>query len=128
MAKRKNRHLEIIKQVLPELTAQGYKVTQFHHHRRMPKSLKGAPDLYVMWRGRSWWIEIKPRYQNYMRDQMSDVQWQWFHDRRDDFSEHIQYAIVEDAEELLTAIQMGLEPIKISDYHWDRYETWRKGR
>lgn len=132
---RQNRHLKIIKTALPELEANGYKVTQFHHHSRMPKSLKGVPDLYLMHTDLSIWIEIKPRYANYMRDQMSDVQWQWFHDRRDLWSPSHQYAIVEDKDELLyVALEKGDDYEWISnayyipEYHWGRYEAWRRGR
>ena len=127
MAKRKNRHLIILKEVVPKLEMNGWKVTQFHHFRKMPKSLVGIPDLFIMRRGVGIWMEIKPRYANYMRDQMSDVQWQWFHDRVEDWGEFLRYAIVEDSATIL-GLAITFTDWWMPEYHWDRYETWRKGR
>ena len=135
MAKRKNRHLEILKEVLPRLEQKGFEATVFHHHRRMPKSLAGVPDLYLMHAGISWWIAIKPRYANYMRDQMSDVQWQWYHDRRPHLGTHLRYAIVDGANQLLDfvldtnrGVHSPYDCQWAEDYHWNRYHEWRKGR
>jgi len=133
---RENRHLAIIRKCLPKLEGAGYSVTQFHHHSRMPKSLKGVPDLYIMQYELSYWIEIKPKYANYMRDQMSTVQWEWFHERKEKFSPQLRYAIVTDEEELLQVALIGwdsspnwIEPcFYMPEYHWGRYEQWRRGR
>ncbi|MHC4370908.1 MAG: hypothetical protein ACYSW8_25135 [Planctomycetota bacterium] len=134
--RRKNRHGAILKQALPELEAEGFLATVFHHHSRMPKSLKGVPDLYLMHTDLTMWVEIKPLYANYMRDQMSDVQWQWFHDRRDIFSHNTQYAIVTDVDELLKVACLKPDDslawiedyIYVPEYHWGRYEIWRRAK
>ena len=128
--KRKDRHGVVLKAALPVLQANDFEVTQFHHYSRMPKSLKGVPDLYLMGEGKSWWIEIKPKYANYMRDQMSTHQWQWLHARYQMFSDTIRYAIVENSEELLNAVLHGeySQVVWMTDYHWDRYNKWRRGR
>jgi hypothetical protein len=94
----------------------------------MPKTLKGVPDLYIMHRSTSWWIEIKPRYANYMRDQMSTHQWQWFHDRYRYWNNSVRYAIVEDDKQLLDWVtgEYHGDPVWIEAYHWDRYDKWRR--
>ena len=74
MPKRKDYHKQIIGDA--SLEGLGAVVTQFHTAQKMPQKLRGVPDLFIMYHGVSFWIEIKPRYANYMRDQMSDRQWQ----------------------------------------------------
>jgi hypothetical protein len=131
-----NRHKKILDVALPVLEENGYKATVFHHHTRMPKSLKGVPDLYLMHTDLSMWIEIKPLYDNYMRDQVSSIQWQWFHDRIDLWNPHHQYAIVGDKDELLfVALEYQPDIYEWSDnayyipeYHRGRYEAWKQGR
>lgn len=127
---RVNRHGQILKNCLPFLEHEGYQISQFHQDTRMPRSLKGLPDVYIMFGGVSWWIEVKPLYANYMRDQMSDVQWKWFHERQHEWCDSIRYAIVVDEHELLDFVLHGdhTEPYRINDYHYGRYSEWRKGR
>ena len=120
-----NHHKKILDAALPELHKQGYKTTVFHTGRYMPKHLAGTPDLFVMWKGRVWWVEIKPQYENSMRDTMSDVQWEWFEDRRKDFVENLRYGIVESAEDLLDFVLMFSGNIYMDDWHADRYQRWR---
>ena len=133
--KRKDRHGVVLKAALPVLRDKGFEATQFHHYSRMPKSLKGVPDLYLLKAAVSWWIEIKPLYANYMRDQMSTHQWQWFHERRPHLGAGIRYAIVENAREILDfvldesrGIHTPYDCISIPEYHLARYEQWRRGR
>lgn len=128
MGKRKNHHKIIITSA--DLTSQNFKVTQFHTSQKMPRTLKGVPDLHVLFGGISWWIEIKPRYANYMRDQMSDKQWQWFHERRIHFNQNNRYAIVTNAEELKSVVLdwEDHDEVYMEDYYWDRYNKWRRGR
>jgi hypothetical protein len=135
-SKRKNRHGKILKAAIPVLEENGYLTTVFHHHARMPKSLKGVPDLYLMHQDLTIWVEIKPLYANYMRDQMSTYQWQWFHERRHLWTQNNQYAIVTDEDELLF-VALEYQPDNywwidnayyMPEYHWGRYENWRKGQ
>ena len=112
------------------LRAKGYQTTIFSSRQRMPGALSGLPDLYLMKDGVSYWVEVKLRYANYMRDQMHDAQWAFYHARRNDFGEHLRYAIVESGEELIEWVT-DLSYIvykSIPEYHWERYETWRRGR
>lgn len=129
MAKRIDHHKKIIADALKQFPIAN-KVTQFHTAQKMPRKLRGVPDLHVLREGMSWWIEIKPRYANYMRDQMSDLQFEWFHVRRDQFGEYNRYAIVEHAQELVMVVTQfaGFEVVHMGDYHQGRYETWRRGR
>ena len=128
MGKRKDHHKRIIQEALPALS--GMKITQFHTAQKMPRVLRGVPDLHILFADISFWIEIKPRYENYMRDQMSDAQFNWFHTRVNDFGEFNRYAIVEDADTLLDFVLEGdfEEPYRLSEYHQGRYEQWRRGR
>jgi hypothetical protein len=131
MGKRKDHHKQII-----EATnfVQDMLVTQFHTAQKMPRSLRGVPDLNCQREGFNFWIEIKPRYANYRRDQMSDLQWQWFHDRYTQFAFnfHNRYAIVTDEVELdwfLYKNLSGVDPfVWMPEYHWARYDKWRMGR
>lgn len=135
MGKRKDHHKQVIQASVPYLEKLGYKVTQFHTAQKMPRPIRGVPDLYIMYNGVSWWVEIKPRYANYMRDQMSTLQWQWYHERREDFGYFLRYTIVEDEDELLNfVLNSGSLPdpdwfsVGIPEYHLGRYEQWRRGR
>ena len=101
MAKRKDHHKRVIAESVPYLEGLTYQVTQFHTAQKMPRKLRGVPDLHILYAGVSWWIEIKPRYANYMRDQTSDLQFTWFHNRVADFGEYNRYAIVEDEDDNL---------------------------
>lgn len=127
MASRKDRHREIIKQISmhPDM-----KVIQFHTAQKMPRGLRGTPDLNIQFRGVNFWIEIKPRYANYMRDQMSDVQWEWFHERytADAFGDSNRYAICCDAQEIENVIRFHVPDVHMPKYFWDRYEKWRRAR
>ncbi len=107
------------------LRAKGYQATVFSSRQRMPGALSGLPDLYLMKGNVSFWVEIKRRYANYQRDQISPAQWAWFHERREDFGRNLRYGIVENAEELLEWVQ-GRRNRHISAYHWGRYEAWRR--
>ena len=113
-----------IQDAVVQLRAMGYQTTVFSTRERMPIALKGLPDLYLMKDGRSCWVEVKLRHANYMRDQMRDAQWYWYHNRRDDFSLWLRYAIVESAEELLEWVKHGSN-VFIPEYHYKRYEEWR---
>lgn len=136
MGKRKNHHKKIIDNAVPALEADGYHVTVFHTHQKMPRQLRGVPDLYICKGGISWWVEIKPRYANYMRDQMSDAQWRWYHTRREDFGWSLRYAILENEYDLLDFIRptekqgdsSDMHIVVIDTYHRSRYENWRRGR
>ena len=130
MGKRKDHHKQIIQEALPHLEVNGHEVTQFHTAQKMPRKLRGVPDLHILYAGVSWWIEIKPRYANYMRDQMSDLQFTWFHNRVADFGEYNRYAIVEDEDELLAFVLHGnfQDTIRLGEYHQGRYDQWRRGR
>jgi hypothetical protein len=133
MGKRKDHHKQIIQEASlgfpPDM-----KVIQFHTAQKMPRPLRGVPDLNLQREGNNWWIEIKPRYANYMRDQMSDLQWTWFHERytlETVFGIHNRYAIVTDAQELINVLDFNilLDPfVWMPDYHWGRYDKWRRGR
>ena len=116
----------IIQEALSELRPLGYKATVFQTWARMPSALKGLPDLYLMKDGVSYWIEVKARHANYMRDQMHDAQWQWFHDRKKDFNFFLRYAIVADADELVEWVEAEtvMEGPHMSIYHYARYEKW----
>ena len=91
------------------------------------------PDLYLMKDGVGYWVEVKLRHANYRRDKMSEAQWYWYHNRRMDFGRYLRYGIVESAEELLEWAQRPWEftsdnRVHIPDYHYKRYEEWRRGR
>jgi hypothetical protein len=125
---RKDRHIEIIKAACFE-SMSGLQVVQFHTAQKMPKVLRGVPDLYLQRHGISWWIEIKPRYANYMRDQMSDLQWTWFHDRyvSDAFGPRVRYGIAQDADEIHKILGLATQDfVYMENYHWNRYDNWRK--
>ena len=107
------------------LRAKGYHVTVFSTKQKMPHALKGLPDLYLMKDGAGYWVEVKLRHANYMRDQMSDVQWQWYHDRRDDFGPNLRYTIAETGGELLEWLETNVS-VRIPDYHWKRYIEWKE--
>jgi hypothetical protein len=126
-----------IKKIALELRVHGWSVTVFSGRNRMPAALKGLPDLYMCKNGVSVWVEVKLRHANYMRDQMHDAQWQWYHDRRDDFGPNLRYAIIENVDELLAWLtvldirrhtERHTEPTYIPEYHWERYNQWRRGR
>jgi hypothetical protein len=131
MGKRKDHHKQIISEVdfVPDML-----VTQFHTAQKMPRTLRGVPDLNLQREGFNFWVEIKPKYANYMRDQMSNLQWQWFHERYTKFAFdfHNRYAIVTDSVELDWFIYKNLSDVDpfvwMPDYHWSRYEAWRRGR
>ena len=119
------------------LRAKGYQVTVFSSRQRMPGALSGLPDLYLMKGGVSYWVEVKLRHANYMRDQMSDAQWTWYHNRRNDFSHFLRYAVVESAKELIDWVDawgavegsIVVQHVQyIPEYHYQRYEAWRRGR
>lgn len=130
MGKRKDHHKQII-----EATnfVQDMLVTQFHTAQKMPSALRGVPDLNIQREGFNFWIEIKPLYANYMRDQMSTKQWQWFHERytKHAFGYYNRYAIVTDEIELndflYNRLKDGLN-VWMPKYHWDRYDRWRRAR
>lgn len=130
MGKRKDHHKQVIAEAIIPAT---YQVIQFHTAQKMPRTLKGVPDLNIQREGINWWIEIKPRYANYMRDQMSDLQWKWFHDRytSETFGITNRYAIVTDAQELnerlVDSLALG-DFVWMPEYHWDRYDKWRRGQ
>ena len=135
MSKRKDHHKRIIQASIPYLEKLDYVVTEFHTAQKMPRVLRGVPDLNIVFSGITWWVEIKPRYANYMRDQMSDLQWSWFHERRPHVGFHLRYAIVEDEDELLDWIfdkdvgkHSPYDCIRLGEYHLGRYEQWRRGR
>ncbi len=109
------------------LRAKGYQTTIFSTRERMPGALSGLPDLYLMKKNVSFWVEIKLRYANYQRDQMRDAQWLFYHVRRNDFGPNLRYAIVENAEEVVEWVQSRRDK-HISAYHWIRYEAWRRSR
>ena len=128
MGKRKDHHKRIIRMIVemyPPL-----KITQFHTAQKMPRVLRGVPDLHILFGGLSFWVEIKPRYANYMRDQMSDLQWTWLHERYIQFGDKNRYMIVEDEQEFADVFNdWANNPfVYMSDYHQGRYETWRRGR
>ena len=129
MGKRKDHHKQIIQEAF-EILPDRVKVTKFHTAQKMPRVLRGVPDLYLMYKSGTFWIEIKPRYANYMRDQMSDLQWTWLHERYYEFTELTRYAIVENAEELVSVVlNAGSYPIvHLGEYHEGRYMNWRRGR
>jgi hypothetical protein len=130
MGKRKDRHSQIIKAAQLE-TMLDLHVTQFHTAQKMPRPLRGVPDLYLVRKGISWWIEIKPRYANYVRDQMSDDQWTWFHMRyfTESFGEKVRYGIATDADEINKILTLPRQDfVYLPDYHWGRYDKWRMGR
>ena len=125
----------IIQEALGKLRPLGYEATVFQTKARMPAALKGLPDLYLMKAGVGYWIEVKARHANYMRDQVSDAQWQWFHDRRPHFGASLRYAIVEDADGLVDFVldedrgkHHPYDCTSIPEYHVDRYIQWRRGR
>lgn len=132
MTKRKDHHSRIIAECRLVWDIAGYKIIEFHTAQKMPRPLRGVPDLNLQRFGFNWWIEVKPRYANYMRDQMSDLQWMFFHQRYGtDFDFHNRYAIVTDAQEAVTFVdKVGPEDpfVWMPDYHWDRYDKWRRGR
>jgi hypothetical protein len=123
---------EKTKDIADEFRKHGYLVTVFSSKQRLPSSFKGLPDLFLMKDGVGIFAEVKLSYANYMRDQMHDAQWQWYHDRRDHWGKYLRYAIIGSAEELLTYLSLNYndyqEPTFISEYHWGRYEQWRRGR
>lgn len=130
MPKRKDHHKRIIEAALKQLSDQ-FMVTQFHTAQKMPRKLRGVPDLHVLHKNVSWWIEIKPKYANYMRDQMSDLQWGWFHARHTvgAFGLHNKYTIVENESELVSALLRDWRwEVYLGEYHQGRYEDWRRGR
>lgn len=132
MGKRKDHHRDIIKASMTGLPI-GAKVIEFHTAQKMPRPLRGVPDLNIQWCNINFWIEIKPRYANYMRDQMSDIQWTWFHERftNDCFGFNNRYAIVTDHDELIDFFYGNILndiTVWMPEYHWDRYDRWRKGR
>ena len=128
MGKRKDHHKIIIQEALLQLPLM--KVTQFHTAQKMPRKLRGVPDLNLLFADITFWIEIKPRYANYMRDQMSDLQFQWIHERKDHMHLNTRYAIVEDAKELVDVVQQWVDypAVWMGEYHQGRYENWRRGR
>ena len=118
---------DTILEAVVRLRAKGYHATVFSTNVRLPYSLKGLPDLYLMKDGAGYWVEVKLRHANYMRDQMSDVQWQWYHNRRGDFGVYLRYAIVGDVEELLEWVNAkGVWDTHIPAYHYARYEQWKE--
>lgn len=126
---RKDRHLEIIKAACLD-SISGLKIVQFHTAQKMPRPLRGVPDLNLQRFNVNWWIEIKPRYANYMRDQMSDLQWTWFHERYIDevFGPNNRYGICQDADELHKILMLPREDyVYMENYHWNRYDKWRQG-
>ena len=128
MGKRKDHHKKIIQDAMFQLGSM--KVTQFHTAQKMPRTLKGVPDLNIMFADLTFWIEIKPRYANYTRDQMSDAQWTWLHERYVHFLRNTRYAIVENAKELIDVVLRweNYEAVNLGVYHQGRYEAWRRGR
>lgn len=125
---RRDRHREIIDACVFE-TIKGLQIVQFHTAQKMPRPLRGVPDLNLQRYGINWWIEIKPRYANYMRDQMSDLQWTWFHERYldDTFDVYNRYGIAEDADEVHKILGLPREDyVYMDNYHWNRYDNWRK--
>ena len=117
----------IIQDALETLKPLGFKATVFQSRMRMPQALTGLPDLYMIKNGVSYWVEVKAKY-NGSRDQLSDAQWQWYHDRRDDWNYHLRYAIVGTAEELIDWVTRPLYRYlysMVSTYHRERYEKWR---
>jgi hypothetical protein len=127
MGKRRDRHKEIIQEAMlgiPKLM----QMTQFHTAQKMPSVLRGVPDLNIQWQGVNFWAEIKPLYGNYMRDQMSDKQWTWFHERysTECFGNYNRYGIVTDSQELIDFLfGTSGEAVVIPDYYWGRYDRWR---
>ena len=115
----------IIQDALETLKPLGFKATVFQSRARLPAALKGLPDLYLMKDGVSYWVEVKAKY-NGTRDQLSDAQWQWYHDRRDDFNFFLRYAIVETAEELIdwATSEIVTEDAYMSAYYKDKYKKW----
>ena len=129
MSKRKDHHRKVIRDSVPYLESLDYVVTQFHTAQKMPRVLRGVPDLNIVLSGITWWIEIKPRYANYMRDQMGDLQWKWFHERKPHMGFHLRYAIVEDGSDLLDfVLNNDRVSVLLGDYHEGRYDQWRRGR
>ena len=128
MGKRKDHHKKIIQDAMLQLG--GMKVTQFHTAQKMPRVLRGVPDLNILFADITFWIEIKPRYANYMRDQMSDLQWTWIHERINQMLKYTRYAIVEDAKELIDVVMRWEDypAVWMGEYHSGRYENWRRGR
>ena len=128
MGKRKDHHKKIIQDAMLQLG--GMKVTQFHTAQKMPRVLRGVPDLNILFADITFWIEIKPRYANYMRDQMSDLQWTWIHERINQMLKYTRYAIVEDAKELIDVVMRWEDypAVWMGEYHAGRYENWRRGR
>ena len=120
----------IIQQALKILKPLGYKATVFQSRARMPAALNGLPDLYLLREGVSYWIEVKARYGNSMRDQMSDSQWLWFHERKDDFNFFLRYAIVGSTEELVEWVESKVvwEEPHMDAYHKKYYALWLEKR
>ena len=116
---------DTIQEMVEQLRAHDYKVTVFSGRTRMPAALKGLPDLYLMKDGAGYWVEVKLRHANYMRDQMRDVQWRWYHTRRKDFGPNLRYAIVDSGFELLAWLETNVS-VRIPDYHWKRYIEWKE--
>lgn len=124
--RRRNLHKEIIDPGIEHLEGLGALCQNYHSPRAMPPTLKGHPDLVVMWSGITWYVEVKPDIAG-RKPPLNFNQCAWFWRYYSQFCATIRYVIATNVPDLLDRVSLNsMYDISAPERYHEKLVKWKE--